>query len=78
MSDWQPIDTAPKDGTMILVFRFHADRVRPRIHVARFYDKYNCWGTVPSNYSTQPTHWMPLPDPPVADRKLAQAGEREE
>lgn len=61
-SEWQTMDTAPKDGTKILVVM--------RSHVAMA-----AWGgsrpptwKVGSKYGPSlqflPTHWMPLPSPP--------------
>lgn len=66
MSEWQPIETAPKDGTDILAWG-------PFGHghlVVSFDDKAEQpgwpWCTLDGpNYSlTTFTHWMPLPNPP--------------
>ncbi len=65
--DWQPIDTAPKDGRKFLFAEKGG-----RIQVGRFDSQ---WGEIPEVYvcltsmggwhpSIDPTHWMPLPDPP--------------
>ena len=82
--NWQPIETAPKDGTEILVWRYDIGSVL----IARW--------DAPANFMTDreceeigpgaeqydwlyvdfvaggrmegpeaPTHWMPLPEPPV-------------
>jgi hypothetical protein len=71
MSEWQPIETAPKDGTTILAF--FADRVG---YVARQDVQAVAWRENDGWASTQtgwtlawPTHWMPLPDPPKADER---------
>lgn len=58
---WQPIETAPKDGTEILVFDAGAIFI-------------SLWFTDPDRgeqgwwdngiVEPPPTHWMPLPDPP--------------
>lgn len=54
---WQPIETAPVDGTEILVAE---DRY---VTVARWCGFY--WGDGLSLMgSIGPTHWMPLPEPP--------------
>jgi hypothetical protein len=58
---WQPIETAPKDGTPILCGfpdNFHAQH-------GHFDDNTGKWGQLISFYY-QPTHWMPLPAPPEA------------
>jgi hypothetical protein len=66
MSKWQPIETAPKDGTIILVAWGGTRRVWP----ARFGDVgpedawvgwSNAFGEM---HITDMTHWMPLPEPP--------------
>jgi hypothetical protein len=72
MSEWQPIETAPKDGTRILGYdATDADDTQPQIV---------CWLGIPDKpgwYITfdhtpcngdvwkPPTHWMPLPQPPL-------------
>jgi hypothetical protein len=65
--EWQPIETAPKDGTLVLLFieDFHY------VTVAWFCIATGLW---PSNDAFNddrepcnvglPTHWMPLPAPP--------------
>lgn len=61
---WQPIETAPKDGTIILV----ADK---GVYVARIaqWDKGMLrsgggWLDAWNSDNVEPTHWMPLPDVP--------------
>ena len=87
MREWQPIETAPKDGTAILVwFDFATVSI---VHIAWYRSaeewensgQYCGWGTFkdwigwwcyPEHSITQkklegptnPTHWMPLPEPP--------------
>ena len=73
--DWQPIDTAPKDGTSILVFI--PDAVAPfgdQIDIVR-YGSDGASGLawcharcVDGLESGNPTHWMPLPDAPIVDK----------
>jgi len=73
MSDWQPIETAPKDGTRLLAYwpgfgvsLIHrhnpgGEHRNPRHH-------YECWvrdDNMP--LGGEPTHWMPLPGPPRTD-----------
>lgn len=57
--EWQPIETAPKDGTFVLAYR----PCDPYFEPMYFNDGIWHWfdGDSPS---FQPTHWMPLPDPP--------------
>ena len=61
MSEWQPIETAPKDGTEILVYR--QNYLMQPIGVDKF-NKYGQWTYSDSNHN--PTHWMPLPKSPGA------------
>jgi hypothetical protein len=62
MADWQPIETAPKDGTWIHVAR--------DIHqgIAWWNSHSGHWTVGPLIYFARPTHWMPLPDPPPSIR----------
>jgi hypothetical protein len=58
--NWQPIETAPKDGTRVMVFC--PDR---GVMEARFNQTYGRWGDpVYSEWDCEPTHWMPLPPAP--------------
>lgn len=76
---WQPIETAPRDGTQFLVYR-------PLAHVTHDANikivkgtphNYGCWeATVPPGYSLEnftdgacrATHWQPLPAAPGSSR----------
>jgi len=72
MSEWQPIETAPRDGTRILVhYRsgpytkqcWSANEASRFIRVARWKD--GKWILdMPGHYRTDATHWMPLPPAP--------------
>lgn len=65
MSEWMPIETAPKDGTRILISS-PTDGV-----LSSHFDGGNWqgrpWRPVRSaEYeASKPTHWMPLPAPPT-------------
>lgn len=60
MSEWQPIETAPKEKTpMIVVIGLFGNYVTDPYCV--FYSN-NEWCRWP--HVKQPTHWMPLPEPP--------------
>lgn len=77
---WQPIDTAPKDGTRVLLF------VEKRVEIGRFVDSATLeYGVETSRVqewhimmgfptirllgdpTATPTHWMPLPSAPLMD-----------
>lgn len=64
MGEWQPIETAPKDGTRVLVARFAPGTKYDKImKVDRWQEKYSGFGLFNHTY-WPPTHWMPLPAPP--------------
>ncbi len=68
---WQPIKTAPKDGTRILIRASYGIGVmygRWRERHGRFAFAECCGRNV------DPTHWMPLPKPPEAAEKTKVAG----
>ena len=68
MSEWQPMETAPRDGTAIL------GCVKEGITSIKWmeWDFDGCDGwylSIPGAYASNdeannPTHWMPLPDSP--------------
>ena len=73
MSEWQPIETAPRDGTEVLLWggdwESEISRPYPNCGVLVGYSKSGMIFTVAggSHYEVWincPTHWMPLPDPP--------------
>ena len=74
LSAWQPISSAPKDGTRIMVYACAHNR---HWFGSGYYFKgvpgdgegwiAHSFYTAPENDSSgsfQPTHWMPLPAPP--------------
>jgi len=76
MTDWQPIETAPKDGAWLLVFE--PSDYPPNVHVVRwglpeYWGKSGdeTWVTMaigpnPDTYNAdEATHWMPLPNDPA-------------
>ena len=61
---WQPIETAPKDGTAILVYTCNEG-----FYVVSYDDIFSAPWRVRNDEGLnedQPTHWMPLPEPPNA------------
>lgn len=66
MGEWQPIETAPKDGEILVAWP--SGMVRSA-HRDKHWSGGPCWSTSGGLYfgSLQPTHWMPLPAPPVSE-----------
>lgn len=71
MSDWQPIETAPKDGTVILVKHTRGTWIYPKDPakincVVVFWngnDRFSQFG--PDNfYEEELSYWMPITEPP--------------
>ena len=77
-NEWQPIETAPKDGTVFLGYKL--GQFRECYKVQR--DDCDMWcfgGTSGADDlfpNIKPTHWMPLPKPPAIDAAMSQ-GEQE-
>ena len=76
MNEWQPIETAPKDGRMAIVFRPLAEvSGDDRVAVKRLIENDNwCWPcTVPEGHepcnptdgACHVTHWMDFKEPPL-------------
>lgn len=81
---WQPISTAPRDGTSILVWTHHDE-----VEVSSWYQtKGDTYEPIPGTEayslvkdkvfyegwnSNTPTHWMPLPAPPEPTLTRAEA-----
>lgn len=73
LDDWEPIESAPRDGTRVLLHFPHwgaiegrYEEVITRGHMGRsrkltwrFTDR-----LIDADESHQPTHWKPLPNPP--------------
>lgn len=74
-SQWQPIGTAPRDGSYVLTFcnRFtnKLGRSGGGIMEAHYIKYQDCWDTHVwwniKGEACYPTHWMPLPTPPKED-----------
>lgn len=77
--EWKPIATAPRDGRDVLVFGdgsyavacWNGQEWRDMGDIG--------WAGMDGHNGNQPTHWMPLPEPPSTDteRNAAVAAERE-
>lgn len=75
--EWQPIETAPKDGTPVLLFEWRGDpweEPEANIFVGEwdhhrdgelYKTQWVC--TEYEAFNHNPTHWMPLPPPPKDD-----------
>lgn len=77
---WQPIETAPNDGTDIIVYgratRWDMDPPKTfpaSVNVAWWYDGDECWVCRATNMgsSIEPICWMPLPDIPHQSQQPA-------
>lgn len=62
--DWRPIETAPKDGTVILVSEGH------HVHCVEWNDEFDWWSVDDNKLGpfrlrgAAPTCWMPAPPAP--------------
>lgn len=68
MTEWQPIETAPKDGTAIWVATIYNGHGTGFMEPVRTYrHHYGEWTNIYTYNSIdwKPTHWMPLPAAPV-------------
>jgi hypothetical protein len=61
--NWQPIETAPKDGTWVLVYENGWEPDHGDIDIAHFRDS-KSWMTYEDLRMDLPSHWMPLPESP--------------
>lgn len=79
--EWQPIETAPKDGRKFIAGRFapEGDKSQPNnlVAVDRWHkmpeDGYTGLGQFNNRYWPA-THWMPLPAPPAIRQLLEVKG----
>ena len=69
--NWQPIETAPKDGTEILAWRFYPVAIRWTGDENFPWEAVQLGSSLPfmrngfTENDTSLTHWMPLPEPPT-------------
>ena len=65
---WQPIETAPKDGTAVLVVLPDSDIPYAARFDAECGNWRHCWDNYRLRNLDAPTHWMPLPPALSAQR----------
>lgn len=70
MDEWQPIKTAPKDGSEILLAHANSvwvDQWIPSTSYEVRNGEGGCW-MMCDQWTTPeiPSHWMPLPEPPTS------------
>ncbi len=74
MSEWNPIDSAPYDGTGIWAgwFRGVFNDKQPWRYQGVTYWQDGEWMNPDDSESSfdEHTHWMPLPPPPEGDKQL--------
>jgi hypothetical protein len=61
---WQPIETAPKDGTLILACLGKTMKIVVWYPVLKEWGNPQEWG---DDGTWKPTHWMSLPEPPKGE-----------
>lgn len=66
---WQPIDTAPKDGSPVLLWDEHGVTIGAWDEGSASGPKYppNWRGPYWAHVIDNPTHWAPLPEGPEVD-----------
>jgi hypothetical protein len=80
VSDWQPIETAPDDGTEFQAWAIQREptenwpdgwwepraRVNPETEAREVWDRvdYDAEGWTPEDRYWHVTHWQPVPEPP--------------
>ena len=66
--EWQPIETAPRDGTRFLGMFQNAEISRVTWWSSRQAAQHGNGWVFSQNGLTTPTHWRPLPTPPAHDK----------
>jgi len=88
---WQPIETAPKDGTQVMLtngaivaqgwWEHEEPYIREERDIEGYYmgqaehDGFDGWLDCEGGMTPDPTHWMPLPPPPAIAASAPQQGE---
>lgn len=60
---WKTIETAPKDGTVIIAYRYQLGSLSWLI--VMFDRAHDIWFNYYTGQIEHPTHWMPLSKPPA-------------
>lgn len=66
-AEWRPIETAPKDGTEVLVFEPSREGVQAWLGSGWFDNSLGWLDNARSSLHLNPTHWMPLPESPASE-----------
>lgn len=68
---WQPIETAPRDGSGVLIWNPSSYQGKGGVFVGLYFntrDHGMQWICHPGYIRAEPTHWMPLPAPPQIEK----------
>lgn len=66
LDTWRPIESAPKDGTEVLLWTMIVDVDMGPWRLAGRCTNHKHWWTTVGSIALEPSHWMPLPEPPDA------------
>ena len=66
--EWQPIETAPRDGTCVLLCLDQADKWSG-MYVGYWSSTWEEWKFHVEGFVRSAKYWQPLPSPPDLDRK---------
>jgi hypothetical protein len=74
-SEWQPIESAPKDGTDILAIGRNYGQDNSGFHYVNVHSFCASWLDSDGEEYAHLTHWMPLPKPPEISKFSAEKTE---
>lgn len=70
LSEWQPIETAPEDGTWVFVYWKGMPVSFYPLTAFNSGDEYGWEPVLARDFGEIfPTHWMSLPEPPAQERR---------
>lgn len=64
MNEWKPIETAPKDGTEVLLWGALKEGMHPWKYIGSWFPSRDGGFWVAHALRIHPTNWAPLPPPP--------------